>query len=102
MEQSNPTSSGQIFAIEHWYVHSQYTKVEFFISINPFFNFCSCFIKRVIPIARELVDKGIEIEEIDLPTKSTSAEDKEVSEDQKIKKEDEINEEEDSDKYELN
>ena len=68
MEQSNPTSSGQIFDIEHWYVHSQYAVVEFFIFFNSRFCFCSCFIKKVIAIARELVDKGIEIEEIDLPT----------------------------------
>ena len=68
VEQSNPTSSGQIFDIEHWYVHSQYAVVEFFIVFNSRFSFCSCFIEKVIPIATELVDEGIEIEEVDLPT----------------------------------
>ena len=66
-----------------------------------FLFFLSCFIKKVIPITKELIDEGIEIEEIDLPENSASAEEEEIDEEQKTHKEEEINEEEeeDSDSY---
>ena len=57
--------------------------------------FFLCFIKKVIPIAKELVDKGIEIEEPDLPEKSASTQKEEVDEEQKTHEEGD-----DSDSYE--